>query len=251
MTSIQPTGQRPFRGAQEMTLRLSGVDGLLDGTDPISLPSDAGQRVLADGTVRLLAGGDSGDGESPFDAMPPDATPFDATPFLASDAFVQADHATLRGHAATVIGETTDPWEQALKLHEWVFTHIDKVAVLSIPSALEVLAERRGDCNEHTVLFTALARAVGIPTKIAIGVVWSDDLDGFYYHAWPEVHVEGRWRRMDPTLDQPLADATHLKLLEGGIEAWPRLLPYLGHLEIEVLSIGRGPSPEPKTSEAR
>ena len=42
---------------------------------------------------------------------------------------------------------------------------------------------------------------------------------------------------MDPTLGQPLADATHIKLLNGGIESWPRLLPYLGKLEIEVLEI--------------
>ena len=67
--------------------------------------------------------------------------------------------------------------------------------------------------------------------------MWSDELDGFYYHAWPEVHLDGRWIWMDPTLDQPLADATHIKLLNGGIESWPRLLPYLGQLEIEVLEV--------------
>ncbi len=108
--------------------------------------------------------------------------------------------------------------------------------MISIPSALEVLEQRRGDCNEHTVLFTALARAAGLPTRIAIGIVWSDELEGFYYHAWPEVHL-GDWIWMDPTLGQPVADATHIKLLNGGIASWPSLLPYLGRLEVEVLDV--------------
>ncbi len=50
---------------------------------------------------------------------------------------------------------------------------------LSIPSALEVLEQRAGDCNEHTVLFTALARAAGIPCRVATGLAWSTGQ--FYY----------------------------------------------------------------------
>ena len=97
-----------------------------------------------------------------------------------------------------------------------------------------MLEQRRGDCNEHAVLYTALARAAGLPTRIAIGVVWSEELDGFYYHAWPEVAIDGRWHWLDPTLGQPTADATHVKILNGGIESWSRLLPWLGKMQIEI-----------------
>ena len=56
---------------------------------------------------------------------------------------------------------------------------------MSIPNALEVLQSKKGDCNEHTVLFNAFARAAGIPAKTVVGVVY---LRGaFYYHAWSEV----------------------------------------------------------------
>lgn len=220
LTSIHPTGARPFRGATEMTVRLTGLDAVVD------VPSDAGQIGMGDGVYRLLG-------------TPPSAmnNTLDNAPFLRADPFVQSEHEVIRRRALAVVEGLDDPWQQALALHEWVFTGLDKEAVLSIPSALEVLEKRRGDCNEHTVLFTALARAVGLPTKIAIGLVWSDELDGFYYHAWPEVFVAGRWHKMDPTLGQETADATHLKLLEGGIETWPRLIPYLGRLEIEVLAV--------------
>ena len=54
-----------------------------------------------------------------------------------------------------------------------------------------------GDCNEHTVLFVALARALGLPARTAVGLVY---LDGsFYYHAWPEVWL-GEWVAVDPDL---------------------------------------------------
>ena len=223
-SAIRPTGRRPFRSARRMEVRLGGLDDL-------TLPEDRSQTSLSVGLYRL---------ESP---EPPAGAPASATEvasmisrFLEADAFVQSDHDRIRLQAAAIVGAEGDPWRRALLIHEWVFARLDKEPVISIPSALEVLEQKRGDCNEHTVLFTALARAAAIPTRIAIGVVWSDELEGFYYHAWPEVHL-GDWIWMDPTLGQPVADATHIKLLNGGIETWPRLLPYLGKLEIEVLDV--------------
>ena len=229
-TSVRPTGMQPTRGATRMVLRLSGAD--------LEPPTDVAQRLVDQtpaGTVLEILGAAQGSlatGENPKPAH------------LAADAFVQSDHPEMRERAASIVGDETDPWRRAELLHDWVFERIDKEPVVSIPSALEVLRQRRGDCNEHTVLYAALARSLGIPTRIAIGLVWSDELEGFYYHAWPEVFVEATdggatstWVRVDPTLGQPVADATHVKLLEGGIETWPRLLGYLGKLEIEVLEI--------------
>lgn len=232
-TSVTPTGPRPRRGASRLVLRLSGAD--------LQPPDDIAQRRIAMDesatVVEILR-------PEPTDLLGVLATPdaFTEPRHLAADAFVQSEHPEIRGRALRIVGDETDPWRRALLLHDWVFERIDKEPVVSIPSALEVLRQRRGDCNEHTVLYAALARSLGIPTRIAIGLVWSDELDGFYYHAWPEVFLhEGAaaatWIRVDPTLGQPVADATHVKLLEGGIETWPRLLAYLGKLEIEVLEM--------------
>ncbi len=231
-TAIRPSGQRPFRTARTMTVALGSREaGPRAEAGPLTerpLPEDEVQVALGDRRYRLSA---------PVAPAAAAVTEAPDAAFLAADTFVQADHPKIRRQADDIVAGETDPWRRALAIHDWVFTRIEKQPVVSIPSALEVLEKRRGDCNEHTVLFTALARAAGLPTRIAIGIVWSDELEGFYYHAWPEVHLDGRWIWMDPTLDQPLADATHLKLLNGGIESWPQLLPYLRQLEIEVLEI--------------
>jgi hypothetical protein len=42
---------------------------------------------------------------------------------------------------------------------------------------------------------------------------------------------------MDPTRGQVAADATHIKLLNGSIEAWVRLAAYIGQIELEVVAI--------------
>ena len=149
---------------------------------------------------------------------------------------MQVNHPTIQALRDEILADPGLTWEQAQAVYEWVWLNIDKKPVLSFPSALDVAKTREGDCNEHTVLFTAIARSAGIPTRMAIGVVWSNELDGFYYHAWPEVFTD-HWIPMDPTLGQPIADATHIKFLEGNMDSWPKLMTYLGQVEIDVLEI--------------
>jgi len=218
--AVEPAGRKPFRGARRMIVRLSGMSE--DKYPPVDDTQTAAGNEY---TITAPA------------EPPPQSRPTSGfEEYLAGDAFVQADHPKIKDTARKVVEGEADEWKRALRLYDWVYENIRKVPVFSIPSALDVLETREGDCNEHTVLYTALARAAQIPTRIAIGLVWSEQMRGFYYHAWPEVYV-GRWIGMDPTLGQPIADATHLKLLNGGIERWPQLLPYLGQLQIEVVAI--------------
>ena len=154
-------------------------------------------------------------------------------PYLAETPFVQAKDPKILRQARAVLSGETDAVRAARRLTRWVNAALRKEPVVSLPSALEVLSLRKGDCNEHTVLFTALARAVGLPTRMAAGVVY---LRGrFYYHAWPEVYV-GRWVAVDPTLDQFPADVTHLRLVEGGLEQQVPIAGLLGRLRIRVVA---------------
>jgi transglutaminase-like putative cysteine protease len=201
------------------------VSGLPPGVEP---PSDAIQEQLSEGTYRITV---------PADVSAVAAEPLDdPVQYLSGDALVQVGHPNIEAAVKDILNGDEDSWALAMHLYSWVYENIDKKIVLSFPSALEVLESREGDCNEHTVLYTALARTAKLPTRIAIGVVWSEALGGFYYHAWPEVYVGG-WVPVDPTLGQPIADATHIKLLNGNIESWPRLVPYLGQLQVEITDI--------------
>ena len=149
---------------------------------------------------------------------------------LAATPLIQADDPRIIAAARRIVGNTTDPVEAAQKLNDWVYRTLKKDITLSVPSALQVLESRQGDCNEHTVLFVALARAIGLPTRTAVGLV---SVRGrFYYHAWPEVYYDG-WVAVDPTLGQYPADASHLRFLVGGLARQVELIRLIGRLRIE------------------
>ena len=80
---------------------------------------------------------------------------------------------------------------------------------------------------------TALARAAGIPAKMRAGLIFLRD--GFYYHAWPSVYINGHWKDVDPTFGQYLADATHIALSEGELFVLKTIAKMLGKIELSLV----------------
>jgi transglutaminase-like putative cysteine protease len=154
------------------------------------------------------------------------------TEYLLPNALIQSDDKKIIDQASKILAGEKNAYVSAKKLNEWVYSAIAKKPVISIPSALDVLKQREGDCNEHTALYTALARSVGLPTRMAAGIVYMEN--GFYYHAWPEVWV-GHWMPVDPTLNQFPADATHIRFTTGNLDRQSDIIRLVGKLKVEVL----------------
>ncbi|HVO95926.1 MAG TPA: transglutaminase-like domain-containing protein [Terriglobales bacterium] len=152
--------------------------------------------------------------------------------YLQPTPFLQTDHPSIQTLSARIVQGETGALRAALKIKDWVYREIAKEPTVSIPNALEVLRTKKGDCNEHTVLFNALARAAGIPAKTIVGVVYMRG--AFYYHAWSEIWL-GQWVSLDSVLNQFPADVTHVKFLEGEIDRQIDILQLIGNLKIEVL----------------
>jgi hypothetical protein len=167
---------------------------------------------------------------SPSLSLPPNGR--EVKEFLRPTALIQSDHPLIRGKAEEIVGKKGGTVEAIRVMNEWVYRYVEKKPTLSLPSALEVLESRLGDCNEHALLLVALLRSVGIPSRPCVGVLYFGD--GFYYHAWAEAWM-GRWVSVDPTLNQLPADATHIKFVHGDIENWVDLVKIIGRLEVEVL----------------
>ena len=149
-------------------------------------------------------------------------------PFLAHDLFVQSTHPEIIEQARRIAGGERDALRVAELLLRWVHDTLEKRAVPSLPNALEVLRTKVGDCNEHTVLYVALARALGLPARTNVGLTMVDDR--FYYHAWPEVYV-GEWIAVDPVFNQIPADATHIRFIRGGLDKQVEIVRIIGKLE--------------------
>jgi len=165
-------------------------------------------------------------------AMPYDGSGEEMGPFLASEFNIESDAQEILDEARKIAGKDSDPVSVAGKLLGWVYHKVEKKPVVSIPSALEVLRTRVGDCNEHATLLTALLRASGIPARLSVGLVYSRGK--FFYHAWTEAYL-GSWVSMDATLNQMPADATHIKLLEGNLDKQVEIAGLIGAIKLKVV----------------
>jgi len=151
---------------------------------------------------------------------------------LKATTFIQSDHEKIRNLAGKIVLPDDKPLKKAEKLMNWIYENIEKRPVLSLPDAMSTLENRMGDCNEHAVLFAAMARASGIPSEIETGLVY---LDGrFYYHAWNSLYL-GQWVSADAVFAQMPADVTHIRLASGGQDKQLDLLGIIGKVKLEVM----------------
>jgi hypothetical protein len=217
---------------------------LEDGDPAEVFPSGPTQKVEPTGadtaelTVWAVRPGEPGNPDAP----PDEPTEGDLQP----SHLIQSDDPKIAALAEEATGDAGGPWAASLALERFVHEYVTRTDYSqAFATAADVLQNRRGDCTEHAVLLAALARARGIPARVAVGLVYTSTLSGpaFAYHMWNEVHVDGRWIPLDATLARGGADAAHLKLghsnLEG-VSAFGSFLPVAqvaGRLEIEVLEV--------------
>ncbi len=161
-------------------------------------------------------------------AFPPDSSDTMET------ASIQCNDRRIISAAEKVTKVANTDFDRLLAINEYLFENIKKDYTVSIPSAVEVLQKMRGDCNEHSILFVAMARALDIPARTNVGIIY---LDGyFYYHAWPQAFADGKWRTFDPTLGQCPADAAHVKLTSGSLDEYLALLR-MGDARMKLVSV--------------
>ena len=238
--AVVPATPLPFdepRNVQRLRVRLNGAD--LSSPDLVG----AGQTVEGD-TIEVV---------DPKSLTPGPADP-DAARYLAPEPFIESDAPEIRAEAAKAAGGVADRRVQAERLTRYVNGLLDKKPTVGLPSALDVLRTKVGDCNEHTALYVAMARALGIPARVAVGLAYVRG--AFYYHAWPEVYLEekdgrGLWLPVDPTFNEFPADATHLRLARGGLDKQTVILPLIGRLKMTVLDLELVPGSTPIVVGAR
>ncbi len=153
--------------------------------------------------------------------------------YLLSSTFICSDNPKIIKTAREIVGKETDPVRAAKLINTWVYKNLRKVPTPAVPDAHTVLLSRKGDCNEHAILAAALARAVGLPAKIAVGLVYSGG--GFYYHAWVAYWAGKTWFTGDPLMNEMPAGPTHVTLLYGDVDKHVNVISFLGRLKLKVL----------------
>jgi Transglutaminase-like superfamily len=113
-----------------------------------------------------------------------------------------------------------------------------------IGSVVETTKSKQADCVEHALLFASVCRAMDIPTRIALGMIFNRNKEEpeMKFHAWIEFHDGERWVPSDSSDQQFPTSIDRIKVLESNFTD-PN--PYLDilkvfqsmtELEISVLS---------------
>ena len=187
--------------------------------------------------ARVLASGEGVTAQYTVDADAPSPavalTAAERARWLAATSYLQAQHPEIVARAREAVAGAQDDAARVKALWAWVHSNMRSQGDIGMPrSALEVLREPVGVCRDYATLYGALARAVGIPTRVCAGIVHFRDR--FYYHAWAESYI-GHWVPVDPTRPAGFVDATHVKFTEGDAVDMYGAVKTIGRLSAEIL----------------
>jgi transglutaminase-like putative cysteine protease len=146
---------------------------------------------------------------------------------------IPSDNPAVVAHAKTIIGREQNLYENARKLYEWLIQEggIQKTPLHNSP--VEALEEKQADSYSASLLFCALARAVGIPAIPIAGVL----VDRFYRvsrHYWAEFWIDGfGWIPLDLGLGAEAAPQ------DFNLPQAPRTY-YFGNLDNQRIAFSRG-----------
>ncbi len=167
---------------------------------------------------------------------------------LLPNSLVQSDDKRVIAMAEKATRGKADAWSKAVALERYVHETVrEKTFSHALASAAEVARTGEGDCTEHAVLLAAMARAVGLPARVAVGLVYveqeQEPRHAFGHHMWTEIYVDDRWIPMDATLGRGGIGAAHIKLAHSSMKdanAMGSFVPVMnvrGRIKLEVLEI--------------
>jgi len=123
--------------------------------------------------------------------------------YLKSGPFINSDDNAIKMQSIYLLGQEKDAYKIAKTMEKWVYDSVKtKDFSVNFANAKDVLKNKKGDCTEHSVLLASLLRSAGIPSKVVIGLMYTDRPEtAFAYHMWVKAYI-GKWINLDPSFPQ-------------------------------------------------
>jgi hypothetical protein len=230
-----PLGQAPDT-LQSVTVAISGL------TDSFGIRDDERQSCRRNDAIVVCQVSKSSK-LSPVGEKSVNGEPASFGRYLQPTLAISSAHPDIQQAASEIAAGLGGNRQRVHALVDWMQAHIRREAV-DVFTAVDVLKDRRAECQGHAILFAALTRSLGIPTRVVNGMVYVPRFEGFLFHSWNESYIDGRWMAIDPIFNQFPADATHIKLVEG--DNFSELLPLvemIGKLGVDIISADRQRDP--------
>ncbi|QDK97625.1 transglutaminase family protein [Acinetobacter tandoii] len=103
-----------------------------------------------------------------------------------------------------------------MKLSEAILQHIpylpNQTSVKT--SAIDAFQDRQGVCQDHTHVFIAMCKALGLPARYVSGYLFVPNTSHLASHAWAEVFLDNTWYCFD-TSNQLFSPEAHVYVAVG------------------------------------
>ncbi len=159
--------------------------------------------------------------------------------YLSDSYFIDWNNELVKKHAASAMANVpkdASDWKKAQAVEAWVHANMKQVEFSqAMASCGTVAKELSGDCTEHAMLAVGMCRALGIPAKTALGLVYFERRDGtaiLAYHMWYEVWVDGNWLALDAILGKGSVGPGHIKIAEAHWDGEKGMTPILPVLNV-------------------
>lgn len=182
----------------------------------------------------------------------PDGVPVDpGKEFLSDCFFIDWDNVPTKQHAQQAVANlpaNATAWQKARAVEGYVNRNM-KAAEFSqaMATCSNVAKTLSGDCTEYAMLAAGMCRALGVPSRTALGLVYATDRAGkpfLAYHMWFEVYADAQWVALDATLGRGSIGPGHLKITDTSWhdeKSFAPLLPVLSVLsaqpQVEVVRV--------------
>ena len=138
--------------------------------------------------------------------------------FLRSGPFITSDSESIQKQANSLVGQEKDAYKIVKTMEKWVSNAItQKDFSVNFANADKIMKTRQGDCTEHSILLASLLRAAGIPSKVVIGLIYTDVPEhSFGYHMWVKAYI-GTWINLDPSFPSENFSPIHIAMYESAL----------------------------------
>lgn len=126
--------------------------------------------------------------------------------------------------ASLIASGKNDLFDVSQAIAYWVYTNIEyDLSTLGQEGesrASQIIINRRGVCNELSILFVSMMRSLGVPARYVSGIAYTNSVqfdEPWVPHAWAEVYFpEYGWVPFDLTYAQfGYVDASHIKFSDS------------------------------------
>ncbi|HEB11838.1 MAG TPA: hypothetical protein ENI06_11570 [Spirochaetales bacterium] len=159
--------------------------------------------------------------------------------YTAPDMLVPSANERIIKLSRAIIGKIRTPYYQARAIYRWVLSRLSFIENPEERDVIKAIDSKEGDSYIYSMLFCALSRSAGIPTRPVAGYIVARNRKSSK-HYWAECYIENiGWLPVDPLLGDQSKDQN----FELPVDLAERVSPreyYFGNLDFAHIAFAKG-----------